>query len=273
MTEWVDLHLHSNHSDGTESPEQLVARVAAAGATAMALTDHDTVAGVAAAREAAMAAGIGFLDGVEISAVFEGREMHVVGLNVSIQAEPLTQLLGELADMRRNRMDAIHAKLRRVGIVVPHAPDMQAPGRMHVATALRDMGKAATVQQAFDRYLNSGGPAYVPKELPDVSRVIAAIHAAEGLAFIAHPGLGHWAMKRLERLLALPFDGLEAWHPSHTPAVTNRFLAVAQQRDLLVSGGSDCHGNVKGEGCTLGRVKTPACHYHRINAARQPMRY
>ena len=137
-------------------------------------------------------------------------------------------------------------------------------GRMHVAVALHEMGKTATVQRAFDRYLNRGCPAYVPKQLPEATKAIEAIHASGGLAFIAHPGLGHWMMKQLPQLLELPFDGLEAWHPSHNASISKEIIAVAKDHNLLLSGGSDCHGNVKGEGISLGRIKTPVACFHRI---------
>jgi len=267
MSAWVDLHLHSCRSDGAETPERLVERAAAAGATAIALTDHDTVAGVADAQQAATKAGMGFLTGVEISAAFDGREIHVVGLGLDAHNDALQKLLGELARMRRERMRAIHKRLRTLGIPADETRGKEEGnglGRMHVAVALRDMGKADTVQGAFERYLNRGRPAYVPKELPNIKLAVEAIHTARGLAFIAHPGLGHWIMKRLDALLALPFDGLEAWHPSHTHAVTRQIMAVAESRRLLLSGGSDCHGNVKNEGLLLGRIKTPAEYYHHI---------
>jgi len=269
MTDWVDLHLHSACSDGRESPEALVGRAASLGAAAIALTDHDTTGGVSAAQQAAAAACLQFLPGVEISACFEGREMHIVGLGIDIKAQPLQILLSQLAQMRHDRQNAIIERLHEKGI----APGMRttsgkatpiSEGRMHLAVALHEMGHAASVQEAFDLYLNRGCPAYVPKELPEIAQAIEAIHNANGLAFIAHPGLGHWILKKIPRLLSLPFDGLEAWHPSHTAAQTNQILTIAKNHHLLVSGGSDCHGNVKGEGNLLGRIKTPIIYYHHI---------
>ena len=272
MSAWVDLHLHSACSDGAETPEQLAARAAATGAEAIALTDHDAVTGVAAAQQAASAAGIGFLSGVEISACYEQRELHVVGLGINTEAQPLQELLRELAEMRRNRIHTIQERLRAMGIVLEKIEgetetNNNTLGRMHVAVALRNMGKAASVQKAFERYLNRGCPAYVPKQLPTAERAIEAIHAAAGRAFIAHPGLGDWMLKRIEALLTLPFDGMEAWHPSHNSAITRHIISIAERRNLLISGGSDCHGNVKGDGVTLGYVKTPAHYFYRITEA------
>ncbi len=271
MTAWVDLHLHSLCSDGAETPEQLVARATATGAEAIALTDHDAVTGVRAAQQAAEAAGIGFLTGVEISAQYNNRELHVVGLGINPEDESLQQLLQELADMRHNRIRTIYKRLQAIGITLddalPEKTDNNAPGRMHVAVALCNMGLAPTVQKAFDRYLNRGRPAHVPKKLPPADRAIAVIQAAGGRAFIAHPGLGDWMLKRLDALLTLPFDGVEAWHPSHDAATTQHILAIAERRNLLISGGSDCHGNVKGDGVIMGRVKTPARYFYQIVSA------
>jgi len=268
MTEWVDLHLHSSCSDGTETPEELVVRAAGIGASAMALTDHDTVKGVCAAQQAAESAGLAFLTGVEISCCFDEREMHIVGLGIDTNAPELKALLKTLAEMRRNRMDAIIKRLNNRGVTFEQ-PDRQngSVGRMHVAVALHEMGKASSVQNAFDKYLNRGCPAYVPKQLPSAAQAVDTIHAAKGLAFIAHPGLGPWIMKQLPNLLKLPFDGLEAWHPSHNTFLTNDIIDLAQTRSLLLSGGSDCHGNIKGDGITLGRIKTPlSCFKHIMDA-------
>ncbi len=269
---WIDLHLHSSCSDGADAPDQVAARAAACGAAAIALTDHDTTAGLARARTAADALGLGFLEGVEISAAHQDRELHVVGLGVAPEAESLRALLDALGDMRRRRASKIVERLHRVGVHLDPpepTPDQEQtpPGRMHVAVALQRMGAAATVQGAFDRYLNRGCPAHVPKQLPPVAQAIDAIHDAGGLAFLAHPGLGRRLLRHLPALLEFPFDGIEAWHPSHTPEITQECVHAAQARGLLLSGGSDCHGGVKGEPPALGRVKVDYRHYEKIAEA------
>ena len=259
---WVDLHLHSSCSDGADPPEQVVARARAFEISAIALTDHDTIAGVERARNAAEAIGLGFLPGVEISAEFKGREIHVVGLGVDVASPVLGDLLHVLSEMRRRRLTAILDALQRMNLSLDVEQVLDSnihvqPGRMHVAKALRHMGAATSVQNAFDRYLNPGCPAHVPKQLPPAEEVIAATHQARGLAFLAHPGLGRWSPGRVNALLALPFDGIEAWHVSHTPDMVRQFSAMAGKRSLLVAGGSDCHGGIKGEAPTMGRVKVP----------------
>ena len=269
MMGWADLHLHSNCSDGGDPPERVMARAAELGIIAAALTDHDTVAGLAAARAAAETAGVAFLNGVEISASFETQEIHILGLGIEMNAPVLARLLAVSHEGRLARIDDIIERLDRFGVASRSALQAQLggaglSGRMHVAVALKGMGKAATVQKAFERFLNRGGPGYVPKSLPTALDAIDAIHGANGLAFVAHPGLGHTLRRRLGALLELPFDGIEAWHVSHTPAMTSSLRALALDRGLLVTGGSDCHGDIKGEKPTMGRVKAPHACYERI---------
>ncbi|HOH28591.1 MAG TPA: PHP domain-containing protein [Candidatus Hydrogenedentes bacterium] len=265
---WVDLHLHSRCSDGADAPEEVVARAHALGMAALALTDHDTVAGVPAARAAAHEAGLGFLDGVEISAAFEDREIHIIGLGMCLEAPALTRLLETLHTYRATRVRRIVERLDKIGtasidVLASRLQPVTPVGRMHVAVALMELGKATSVQNAFDRYLNRSCPAYVPKELPSAREAVEAIHDADGLAFIAHPGLGNTLCRRLDALFEMPFDGLEAWHVSHTPEMVREFQGFARARGLLLTGGSDCHGDIKKERPTMGRVKVPyTCYEH-----------
>lgn len=271
MTAWVDLHLHTVRSDGAETPTQLIMRAAEhKEIVAIAITDHDTTDGIAEAQTAAVHTKINVLSGVEISAEFNGRELHVVGLGVHPDAESLRRQLRQITEMRMQRVHAIVNRLSRLGIPVAehplfkNSPPLSSWGRMHVATALYEMGVVKNVQAAFDQYLNRGRGAHVPKQLLPAHKAIEVIHDAGGLAFLAHPGLGDWMAARISVLLELPFDGMEVYHVSHTQACTQELLVMAEERNLLISGGSDCHGNVKGEGFLLGRIKTPLRHYERI---------
>lgn len=269
MTEWIDLHLHSSFSDGADAPEQVMARAHALGIAAVAITDHDTTAGVNAAREAARSAGMDFLEGVEISAAFNKQEIHILGLGIDEDASVLIHLLKISTQNRAERAWRIVDRLDKIGVATRAALEAQLKGssqlgRMHVAVALEKLGKARTVQDAFDRYLNRACPAFVPKALPPAEDAIHAIHGAGGLAFVAHPGLGTTLRRRLGMLLALPFDGIEAWHVSHTTQMVDTFKALAMERGLLLTGGSDCHGNIKKEKPTMGRIRTPYTCYERI---------
>ncbi len=266
---WVDLHLHSRCSDGADTPEEVVARACAFGMAALALTDHDSVSGVLRARAAAHGAGMGFLEGVEVSAAFENQEIHIIGLGIYVNAPALVRLLETLNRYRAARVYQIVERLDKIGVasrgvLTAHLEQVAPVGRMHVAVALAELGKATSVQNAFERYLNRACPAYVPKKLPSALEAIEAIHDAGGLAFIAHPGLGNTVRRRIAALLELPFDGIEAWHVSHTPGMVQTMQTLAGERGLLLTGGSDCHGNIKKERPTMGRVKTPYTCYERI---------
>ncbi|MCF6287569.1 MAG: PHP domain-containing protein [Candidatus Hydrogenedentes bacterium] len=263
---FVDLHLHTRHSDGSDSPAVVVARAVAAGASAIALTDHATVAVVAAGRVAARNAGLGFLSGTEISTGFKGREVHVLGLGIDIENEALCAALGALCHARQRRGRDILERLAELDIHLPEslvADGGEAFGRMHIARAMTDAGYVKKPQEAFDRYLNGGKAAFVPKKTLPVAEAVDCIHGAGGLAFVAHPGLGKTVRKLLPELLLLPFDGIEAYHISHTPGRVDEFLVLAGDRGLLVSGGSDCHGTIKGK-ALLGRVRTPRAVYEAI---------
>ena len=256
---FVDLHLHTCHSDGSDTPEAVVVRAQQAGASAIALTDHDTLAGVAAGRLACHEAGIDFLSGTEISTWYEGREIHVVGLGVHEKDAALGAALDHLCQARKDRGQEILALLRTLGIDVPLSTGggkIEAPGRMHIARAMTDAGYVKKPQEAFDRFLNRGKPAFVPKYAMPTAEAIECIHGAGGLAFVAHPGLGKTTRKLLPKLLTLPFDGIEAYHITHTPGRVDEFLTLATARGILVSGGSDCHGTIKGK-ALLGLVQTP----------------
>ena len=264
----VDLHLHTHHSDGSDTPEQVVAAASALGIAAIAITDHDTVSGVAAAAQAAHDAGIGFLTGVEISARFERNEVHVIGLGVDTACEALLDGLDVLLAARNNRATQILERLQALDIPIELEQVRrwswgEAVSRMHIARELKEMGVTRNTQDAFDRFLNHGRPAHVAKYTVPAEDALDLIHAAGGLAFIAHPGLSKSTRKHLPGLLKLPFDGIEAYHVSHTPGQIVEFLGLASEYKILVSGGSDCHGLIKGRR-EMGNVQTPEIYYQRI---------
>lgn len=265
----VDLHLHTNYSDGSDAPARVAQRAAECGLAAIAITDHDTVAGVEEARAAAQNLSLEFITGVEISGEDEGAEVHVVGLGVNPVEAGLLEGLETLARARRERVEAILSLLREKGIALDceianaHVAGGSV-GRMHVAAELYRRGFTRTVQQGFDRFLNPGRAAYVPKKNMNLDEAIARIHGAGGLAFLAHPGLGTHTRRRLQALLSFPFDGIEAYHVVHSPGETAAFLELARERKLLVAGGSDCHGTVKGARPEMGKVHVPYEHFTRL---------
>ena len=260
LAAFVDLHMHSTASDGSRAPADVVRAASAAGLVGIALTDHDSVAGLAEARAAGEELGVRVVNGVELSAVEGTTETHVLGLHLR-DLGVLDRGLAELREMRVRRGERIVERLNELGVSVTFADVLThsgagVVGRPHVARALIADGWATDSRDAFDRYLGAGRPAYVGKEQLGMADAIAMIHAAGGIAVLAHPG-GGATKDRLDALRALGLDGLEVRHPSHSPGDINRLTSIAEQLDLVVSGGSDWHGASDGPR-TIGMMNVPA---------------
>jgi predicted metal-dependent phosphoesterase TrpH len=251
MEPLIDLHTHSHHSDGTLAPAELVARAAARGVTVLALTDHDTTAGLAEARAACGAAGIGFVAGVEITAGWRGQELHVVGLGIDAESAPLQAHLAQLVGMRRARVAAIGARLQRSRRFQEHdvtrcvLESRAVPTRTHVARAIAAAGLANSVQGAFDQYLGRGCAGYVPQEWPSLAAAVGAIRAAGGEAVLAHPHRYRLSAGALNNLCGEFRDcggaALETSLPALSPNDAARLASLARQHGLAGSAGSDFH--------------------------------
>lgn len=252
----ADLHTHSTSSDGLDAPTHVVERAAALGLRAIALTDHDTVAGIGEAQVAGVRLGVEVLAGTELTCYADGRELHILGLNVDPRNPALVAHAEHFHTARFERARLISEALEREGVpidieAVMRDADGGSVGRIHIAKALLAAGHVATWDEAFKRYLGDGRPANVPK--PDVSpeEVIALINNAGGSAFFAHPELGdqyHFTA----RLKAAGLAGIEVFHSCHSREAEQKCLALAYQHGLLVCGGSDCHGALKGRDPLLG---------------------
>jgi predicted metal-dependent phosphoesterase TrpH len=245
----VDFHLHSTCSDGVLAPRDVIALAANAGVRQCALTDHDTVAGVAEAGAAAATAGIGFVAGVELSALWQGRTIHVVGLGFDPEAPALAAAIAARAAARRSRAERIRDRLDRAGAPGTAAYALVAehplPTRTHFARALVSLGAAADPGQAFQRWLGRGKPAQVPSEWPDVGEAVTAIAAAGGVAVLAHP-LRYVLSNGQRRELCRAFraaggHGLEVVTGGQAPHQLELATGLALRSDLAGSAGSDCH--------------------------------
>jgi predicted metal-dependent phosphoesterase TrpH len=255
----VDLHMHSTASDGARSPEDVAAAAHAAGLAAIALTDHDTVAGVGAARIAGARLGLRVITGVELSAEDENREIHILGLHLE-RLELIEVAMTEFRATRIDRARRMVEELNRLGVPVTVESVFDqagggAVGRPHVARAVVAGGWAADPREVFDRWLGNGRPANVPKQRLDVSQAIRLIHDAGGLAIVAHPGVD-CNRTRIERLVGLGLDGLEVRHPSHSADEVRRLGAMVEHFHLVPSGGSDWHGAPDGPR-TIGCMQVP----------------
>jgi predicted metal-dependent phosphoesterase TrpH len=271
LTTLIDLHLHTTASDGRCTPDELVARAARAGLTAMAVTDHDTTAAGEEVRRLAAARGIETIAGIEITAVDQGRDVHVLGYFLDGRDEALGRFLSEQRAERVSRAHRIGERLAALGMpidlgpIVARAAGSASVGRPLIARALVEAGYAADTREVFDRWLGDGCDAFVPRSGASPEAVVTIIHRAGGLASLAHPG-------NLRRELPLGpladagLDAIEVFHPDHDRAQVDRYLGLARELGLLVTGGSDFHGD-SAHGLEPGSVTLPAAEFERLRRA------
>jgi 3',5'-nucleoside bisphosphate phosphatase len=268
---FADLHLHTFFSDGTFTPEELAQRGAQVGLVAMALTDHDTVEGCARMAQACQSLGMEFIPGTELTAEFEGHEVHLLGYFLNDRQPRLLAEIKKFQAVRQERILEMVSKLNKLGIplraeTVFELANCQSPGRPHVGRALAQEGLCASMDEAFERFLKKGRPAWVPKYKISASDAMDLIHQADGLAVLAHPGLNH-CDHIIPHLAGNGLDGLECFHTKHSSTQSEYYLALAQRLNLAVTGGSDCHGFSKGKPL-IGGVKLPAVYLEKLKAAR-----
>jgi 3',5'-nucleoside bisphosphate phosphatase len=271
----IDLHLHTLASDGRLRPADLVRRAADSGITILSVTDHDTVAGLPEARRTAETLGIRVVDGIEITAVHDGKDVHVLGYFIDTADRALANLLRAQRARRVERVREIGERLTRLNVpidtdalVAAAARDEgRAIGRPALAQALVAGGHVATIQEAFDRYLATGRPAFVPRVGPTPLAVLAAIHDSRGVASMAHPGVTAQPAV-LASLVDAGLDALEAHHSDHSPELRRELADFAADHGLLITGGSDFHGDDDRDRM-LGGVSLPAGDFARLDAAGQ----
>jgi predicted metal-dependent phosphoesterase TrpH len=241
----LDLHLHTTCSDGALAPEALALAARHGGLDAIAVTDHDTTAGVGPARRAAGDRGPLVIAGVELTCGLDGADVHLLGYGVDPGHPALQAVTDRLAVLRKERIAAIVERLRALGVAIAVA-DVRVPegnasiGRPHVAEALIRLGAVRHFQEAFARFLADGGPAYVPARGPGVADGIAAVAQAGGCSVWAHPELADAA--RFSRLRDMGLDGIEALRPSLASVASSALESAAHEAGLFVTGGSDWHG-------------------------------
>ena len=280
----VDLHLHSLHSDGSDSPAALVAQGASLGLHALALTDHDTVSGVAEFLDAARERGIPATSGVELSTQFEQAELHLLGYGFDPENPGLLALLERGRRTRRERNLRMLARLAELGCPLDYAEvesiagNPETVGRPHIAETLVRRGHVADVREAFERFLGPGAAAYIPRERFTTEEGIRVLHEAGGVAVWAHPHAGFSAAsvrKILATLVPAGLDGLEAYHPRHSDGKIASALTIAHEHGLFATGGSDYHGSFKpyiAMGTGTGSLAVPDSCWAALDAAalRQP---
>jgi predicted metal-dependent phosphoesterase TrpH len=251
---FIDLHTHSTASDGTFTPAGLVRAAAEQGLAAVALTDHDTIAGNEEAMAAGRVHGVEVIPGIELSVEAGSQSMHILGLWVPPGATGLTETLAFLRARRLERNGQILDRLRRLGLAVSAGEVAVfsgggAPGRPHIAQVLVGKGYVSSMAEAFAVYLGSRGSAYVPKVKLGPEQAIPLLKAEGATVVLAHPFLLGWTTSQLEyrarELMAHGLDGIEAHYTEHSAQQTQGYLRLAARLGLAVRGGSDFHGAIK----------------------------
>jgi len=260
MKKRIDLHLHTNCSDGLTPPDKLLELVRRAGLSAFAVADHDTTAGYEQVRSLLEESDPELLPGVELSCSSEKGDLHVLAYLFDPEAQPLREALEQFQKNRMSRGRMIVEKLNALGIDITYedvleVADGAAVGRPHVAEAMFRHKAIATYDDAFRRYIGDRGPAFVPKKNFTPPEAIAMIHRAGGLAVLAHPMIDG-AVERIEELAALGLDGIEAYHPDHSAGDRDRLKETARRLRLVWTGGSDFHGR-SGRCGTVGSEAVP----------------
>jgi predicted metal-dependent phosphoesterase TrpH len=280
---FCDLQLHSTHSDGTDTPRRIVELAAAAGLAAIALTDHDTTTGLTESKAAGEELGVRVISGVEITCEYGGKSMDMLGYCFDSGADELQAKLARIQEGRRERNLEIIGKLNALGHDITYdevaaeadKADGKIVGRPHFATVMIRKGIVTERQEAFDKFLAEGGSAYVPKLAVSPEECVQMLQEAGGLAVLAHPKLVRFPKDKgirdlLQALKGAGLAGIECYYSLHSDEETATYLELAKEFDLLVTGGSDYHGNNKPEisvGTGMGNLRVPVECAERLMAA------
>jgi hypothetical protein len=271
---FADLHLHTIFSDGTYKPEELPNKAAKSGLSCVAIVDHDTVAGLPRALEAARLNNIEVLPGIELSAEYDGLEIHILGYLIDYRNNDLLEKLDFLRNNRVERIYKMVEKLKGLGITLK-AEDVFAlsengtPGRLHIARALLKAGQVKSTAQAFQKYIGDKCPAYFCGFKLTPAEAIALIRKAGGVPVLAHP----YTLSKDELIAQFVKDGLmglEVYYPEHTQSMVNFYLKLSREYGLLVTGGSDCHGEAKPE-VKIGSIKIPYDLVEKMKEAKEKL--
>jgi predicted metal-dependent phosphoesterase TrpH len=259
----VDLHVHTSVSDGKYTPQEIVRKAAAIGLKYLAICDHDTVDGVAAAIEAAKNyPSLTVIPGVEMSTLAVGSEVHMLGYFIDYNDPTFKKLLSELSDSRIGRAQAMVDKLREMGIDIEWSRVQELAGdgtigRPHIANAMLEKGYVSTFKEAFDKYIAQGGPAYVERSKITPAEAVGIIRKAKGLAVLAHPFTVNEPEKLIAELKEAGLVGMEVYYDNYSPDERKTLAKLAVKYELVAAGGSDYHGIDEAVETLLGESETP----------------
>lgn len=268
--EYVDLHIHTNASDGLLTPQEVVNTAAEKGLIVISITDHDTTDGFTLALKSAKENGIELIPGVELSCLYMESDVHLLGYYFNYKDSAFIKIIRKFREERYKRGEAMVAKLNDLGInlsmeTVKTIAGSASVGRPHLAEALVKEEYVQTFDEAFARYLGYHASAYVPKKHFDIDHAIDLLHRIGGVAVLAHPGtLKHDEF--IPDFVDMGLDGLEAYHSMHKRPMVNHYKNLAKRYNLFYTGGSDCHGPRKGK-ILIGTVKVPYVCVERMKQA------
>lgn len=269
----IDLHLHTTASDGRYTASELVARARGAGITTLSVTDHDTTAALDDVAKEAEASGITCVPGIEITAVWRRKDVHVLGYFFDPRSLDLQAFLASQRQDRVRRFRAMAVRVAELGLPIDvealaeqsERQSHHSLGRPLLADSLVAAGHVANRREAFDRYLGDQRAAFVPRSGASPEEVVAIIAGAGGISSLAHPGLlGHDEL--IAPMVRAGLHALEAYHSTHTPEIVRRYLGLAERHGLAVSGGSDFHGDESHDAEGLGRIGLPAQAFEGLRA-------
>ncbi len=251
----IDMHVHTNASDGVLSPKEAIQRAIENGLSGIAITDHDTVMGALSVKGLTLPDHFTVIQGIEFSTIQNNKEIHILGYHLDLEDENLQKLLKTIRNFRRDRVHKILDKLERFNISLTYQEvlGMEPPdsiGRPHVAKALVRRGFVRDIPEAFDRYLSKGRLAYVERYKLETKEAIELIKRLGGFSVLAHPGLLN--QQDILSVLEKGIEGMEVYHPKHSRCVTNELYDLAIARKLIITGGSDFHDFSFGKGNDIG---------------------
>jgi len=270
MSKLVDMHVHTSYSDSTYSPEKVLRVSKEAGLAAVGICDHDSVDGIREALEFEDRYGVEVVPGIELSTEHRNMEIHILGYFFDWNDLQFQALLKTIQEVRKWRAEMMVTKLQQLGFDIEFDEVLAeskkgAVGRPHIARVMLKRGYVGTLDEAFDQYLKYGGPAYVPKYNMIPEEAVRLIKKLRGISVLAHPKFSNLTEEEIEQLIKAGLKGIEAYHARHTPEETQEYLELAKKFDLLVTGGSDSHGDEDPIGC----VKIPYEHVQRLKEERK----
>jgi len=266
---FVDLHLHTTYSDGSYTPQELVEKAKKLGYSAIAITDHDTIAGIKKSLKAGRKHNLEVIPGVEFNTILNNKEVHILGYFINYQNQELLNLLEKIKKERRERIEKMIDLLKELYNFNITLDEIKAIsennilGRGHIARLLTKKGYVNTWEEVFDEYIGKGQPAYVKRKKISPFEAIDIIKKANGLPVIAHPGL-IGDDNTVQQIINYGIEGLEVYYLEHSEKEIKYYNKLAKENSLLITGGSDCHGPKNKDGLRLGKIHLDYSHLEKM---------